>query len=201
MDFRFLSFFLFLFILISCESNTVESINKITIQLEDSITDLTSDTIYSQKKDNLKPLTTEIDSFKNEHVKKVQQKITSRKKSGFINATMKKKHKQSDIVDNYRIDSSLLQKTLEYQNFENDSNWIALYSASENSFLIGWENELKNNPSSLNRISKSLLLNIFEKRLESIFFDSPRFIEYSLLKIKESKNFLSFLMKWNLSID
>lgn len=82
--------------------------------------------------------------------------------------------------------------------YSKDSTWLELYKTSEESFLKGWENEFKKNPNVLSTINKSFLVQLFCRRMEKIFFNSPSFIQFSTDRFKSSDAFSRLQTNWKI---
>ncbi|MBM3160878.1 MAG: hypothetical protein FJZ66_06030 [Bacteroidetes bacterium] len=82
--------------------------------------------------------------------------------------------------------------------YSHDSTWQNLYSISEKSFLKGWENEFRNNPPSSTKVNKALLITIFSRRLEKVFFNFPSFIQYSIDKFSNSQALQNLQTDWKI---
>jgi hypothetical protein len=79
-----------------------------------------------------------------------------------------------------------------------DSTWLELYKTSEESFIKGWENEFKKNPNVLSTINKAFLVQLFCRKMEKIFFNSPSFIQFSTDRFKSSDAFFRLQTNWKI---
>jgi len=82
--------------------------------------------------------------------------------------------------------------------YSNSPKWMSLYSSSQNSFLKGWQNEFELKPSI--RISKDELLQAYRSRMETVFYETPSFIEFCVQEMKVSTEFELFCETWKKNV-
>lgn len=163
------------------KSSTVKSQSR-QVNIQENKFEKDSNTTLSQnKKTNLSKVK-KISSLES------RPKSTTSKKSTKDNAS-----KTQDVTNEYQ------HKKEKWNAFySKDSTWLELYKTSEESFLKGWENEFKKNPNVLSTINKPFLVQLFCRRMEKIFFNSPSFIQFSTDRFKTSEAFARLQTNWKI---
>ncbi|MBM3430168.1 MAG: hypothetical protein FJX99_04195 [Bacteroidetes bacterium] len=114
-------------------------------------------------------------------------------------STTSKKSMKENASKTQELNNEYQQKKEKWNAFySEDSTWLELYKTSEESFIKGWENEFKKNPSVLSTINKPFLVQLFCRRMEKIFFNSPSFIQFSTDRFKNSDAFSRLQTNWKI---
>ncbi|MBM3419149.1 MAG: hypothetical protein FJY17_09570 [Bacteroidetes bacterium] len=185
---------IFLFLLFfSCREN--ENVNRQTEGSQFKTKSIESEKFEVKKiqqNDTLEPL--------------IKQKVIDTTKDRIIPVSRSrgKPEKSHQIFTEIRETSSVKPNDYEVKKeqwntlYSHDSTWQNLYSISEKSFIKGWENEFRNNPPSSTKVNKALLITIFSRRLEKVFFNSPSFIQYSIDKFSNSRALQNLQTDWKI---
>ncbi|MFM7473152.1 MAG: hypothetical protein ACKO00_04485 [Crocinitomicaceae bacterium] len=171
--------------------------------LSDKSTNNKSSTVKSQsRQDKIQENKFEKDSVTNlsQHKKTNLSKV---KKNNSLesrpNSTTSKKSTKDNASKTRDVKNEYQQKKEKWNAFySKDSTWLELYKTSEESFIKGWENEFIKNPNVLSTINKPFLVQLFCRRMEKIFFNSPSFIQFSTDRFKSSDAFSRLQTNWKI---
>ena len=115
------------------------------------------------------------------------------------NSIIANKPTKETVNKNREINNEYQQKKEKwYAFYSDDSTWLDLYNTSEASFIKGCEKEFIKNPNLINTINKPFLVNIFLRKMEELFFNSPSFIQFSTDRLRTSEAFTRLQTKWNI---
>ncbi|MBM3160743.1 MAG: hypothetical protein FJZ66_05340 [Bacteroidetes bacterium] len=115
------------------------------------------------------------------------------------NSTTNKESIKENEIKKQEVKNEYEQKKRKWNKlYSEDSTWLDLYNTSEASFIKGWENEFIKSPNIINTINKPFLVQLFYRKMEKIFYNSPSFIQFSVDKFAESATFTDLQIKWNI---
>jgi hypothetical protein len=116
------------------------------------------------------------------------------------------KHEPSTLIQEKKPQNTLTA-TYEYTNpslsqwdshFGNDPKWMAIYKESVDHYLLGVANNLERQ-SDL-RITRSMLIFVYGKKMNETFLISPEFVEFAKNKFEHSPELQTFIQKYQTRI-
>ena len=115
------------------------------------------------------------------------------------NSIITKKPRKEIANKNRELINEYQQKKEKWNAFySEDSTWLDLYKTTESSFIKGCEHEFIKNPNLINTINKPFLVNLFSRKMEKLFYNSPSFIQFSTDRFKTSEAFARFQTNWKI---
>lgn len=125
------------------------------------------------------------------------QKEIPKKKSRKINPREKTEIKNDSVTNEKSIRDYSIPDSWE-KTFSSNKKWMELYLLSKESFIKGWKNEFDAKPST--HINEYELVFAYRRRMESVFYRSPEFIEFSVQRFSKDPDFLSFIKAFPIQV-
>ena len=188
-------FFVFLFMIAACQESDKSEQNKSANSKSNIAEQQTGQKKIQEnllKKDTVSIRTTRNKTSQPKTLN--HQLIQSRSNS----TTYKNSTKEIADIKHETQNEYILKKEKWNSFYSEDSNWLELYNASEASFIKGFENEFIKNPELINTINKPFLIQLFNNKMEKIFFNSPSFIQFSVDRFSACQSLDRLQIKWNI---
>lgn len=101
--------------------------------------------------------------------------------------------KDTNVLQPVEIKSSNSTPESWSRYYDNSTEYQGFYKQSLQSFFIGWKHEIEKHPS--RKISEDEFFQIYRSKMETLFYPTPSFIEYAVMKLKSSSEFQDFKRK------